>query len=110
VSLYELVSLRLDLFVTSHASPFIAERGACTKVLGPDMWTQGHKEYSTWGYKCLLMEQSSCALTSKICVCRRDDEYSAPLGTGALFVNRLDRRAVYWMTLTLSTYRLDRAH
>jgi hypothetical protein len=24
--------------VTSHASPFIAERGACTKVLSPDMW------------------------------------------------------------------------
>ena len=25
--------------------------------------------------------------------CRRDDEHSAPLGTGALFANRLDRRA-----------------
>jgi hypothetical protein len=81
------------------------------------MWTQGHKEYSTWGYKCLLLEQSSCALTSEICVsrrageasCRRDDEYSAPLSTGALFVNRLDRRAVCWMTLTLFASRWDRA-
>jgi hypothetical protein len=31
------------------------------------MWAQGHKEYSTWGYKCLPLEQSSCVLTSEIC-------------------------------------------
>jgi hypothetical protein len=27
----------------SHASPFIAERGACTKVLSPDMWARDIK-------------------------------------------------------------------
>jgi hypothetical protein len=54
VSLYELMSAYLKLgpgapFVTSYASPFIAEGGgACTKGLGPDMWAQGHKEYSAW--------------------------------------------------------------
>jgi hypothetical protein len=32
------------------------------------MWAKGHKEYITWGYKCFLLEQSSCALTSEICV------------------------------------------
>jgi hypothetical protein len=39
------------------------------------MWAQGHKEYSTWGYKRLLLEQSSRALTSEICAssaCRGD--------------------------------------
>jgi hypothetical protein len=29
---------------------------------------------------------------------------------GALFVNRLVRRAVYWMTLTPSASGLDRTH
>jgi hypothetical protein len=45
------VCLKLGLrasFVTSYASPFMAERGACTKGLGPDMWAQGHKEYIAW--------------------------------------------------------------
>jgi hypothetical protein len=42
--------------------------------------------------------------------CRRDDEYSASLGTGALSANRLVRRAVYWTTLTPSANGLDRAH
>jgi hypothetical protein len=32
------------------------------------MWAQGHKEYSTWVYKCLLLEQSSSALTPEISV------------------------------------------
>jgi hypothetical protein len=31
-------------------------------------------------------------------------------GTGALFVNRLVRRAVCWMTLTSSASGLDRTH
>jgi hypothetical protein len=35
VSLYELVSLRLDLFVTSHASPFIAEGGHAQRYWAP---------------------------------------------------------------------------
>jgi hypothetical protein len=37
------------------------------------MWAQGHKEHSTWGYKRLLLERSSCALTPEIyasSVCR----------------------------------------
>jgi hypothetical protein len=37
-------------------------------VLSPDMWAQGHNGYSTWSYKCSLLEQSSRALTSEICV------------------------------------------
>jgi hypothetical protein len=41
---------------------------------------------------------------------RRDDEHSAPLGTGALFVNRLDRRAVCWVTLMPPASGLDRTH
>jgi hypothetical protein len=40
--------------------------------------------------------------------CRRDDEYSASLGTGALFDNRLVSHAVYWMTLTSSASGLDK--
>jgi hypothetical protein len=36
--------------ITSHASPFIAEGGACTKALGPDMWAQEHKEYNAWSH------------------------------------------------------------
>jgi hypothetical protein len=42
--------------------------------------------------------------------CRREDEYSAPLGTGALFASRLIRRAVCWMGLTPSASGWDRAH
>jgi hypothetical protein len=38
------------------------------------------------------------------------DGYSAPLGMGALFSNRLVRRAVCWMALTPSANGLDRAH
>jgi hypothetical protein len=37
-------------------------------VLSPDMWAQGHNEYSTWSYKCSLLGPSSCALTYEICV------------------------------------------
>jgi hypothetical protein len=37
-------------------------------VLGPDTWTQGHREYNTWDYKYLLPRQSSCVLSSEICV------------------------------------------
>jgi hypothetical protein len=36
--------------------------------LGPDMWAQGHKEYSTWDYKYLLSGQSPCVLSSEIYV------------------------------------------
>jgi hypothetical protein len=82
------------------------------------MWTQRHKEYSAWSHKCLLLGQSSCALTPEISVssacreasCRRDDGYCVPLGTCALFADRLVRRAVYWVTLTPSANRLDRTH
>jgi hypothetical protein len=71
-------------------------------VLSPNMWAQGQNVYSTSSYKCLLLGQSSRALTSEICVPRRvgeasrirDDEHNAPHGTGALFDNRLNRRAV----------------
>jgi hypothetical protein len=35
---------------------------------------------------------------------------SAPNGTGALFVNRLDRRVVCWTTLTTSASGVDRTH
>jgi hypothetical protein len=58
----------------------------------------------------------SCRLRSAYPRCageasgRREDEYSAPFGTGALFASRLDRCAVCWMTLTLSASGLDRAH
>jgi hypothetical protein len=38
------------------------------------------------------------------------DKYSALLGTGALFANRLVRRAVCWMTLMSSASGLDRTH
>jgi hypothetical protein len=41
---------------------------------------------------------------------RRDDEHSAPYDTGALFVNRLDRRAICWVILTPPTSGLDRTH
>jgi hypothetical protein len=37
-------------------------------VLGPDTWAQGHREYNTWDYKYLLPGQSSCVLSSEICV------------------------------------------
>jgi hypothetical protein len=37
-------------------------------VLGPDMWVQGHKEYSAWSHKYLLLGQSSCALTTEISI------------------------------------------
>jgi hypothetical protein len=32
------------------------------------MWAQEHNGCSTWSYQYLLLEQSSCALTPKICV------------------------------------------
>jgi hypothetical protein len=51
-----------------HASPFIVEGGHAQKVLDPDMWAQGHKEYSAWGHQCLLLGQSSCVLTPEISV------------------------------------------
>jgi hypothetical protein len=38
------------------------------KGTGPDMWAQGHKEYSAWSYKCLLLGQASRALTPEISV------------------------------------------
>jgi hypothetical protein len=45
------VCLKLGLsdlsLVALRASPFIAERGACTKGLGPDMWAQGQNIYIT---------------------------------------------------------------
>jgi hypothetical protein len=39
-SLYELVSvcLRLGLSCNAACLPFYSRRGACTKVLSPDMW------------------------------------------------------------------------
>jgi hypothetical protein len=66
----------------------------------------------------LLLGQPSCALTPKISIssacretsCRRDDECCAPLGTGALFPDRLVMCAVFWVTLTPSAGELDTAH
>jgi hypothetical protein len=39
--------------------PLLKLKGACTKVLGPDMWAQGHKEYSAWS---LLMSATGAIL------------------------------------------------
>jgi hypothetical protein len=44
-------------------SPFYSSRGACTRVLSPDMWAQEHNGCKTWGSNTWLLEQSSCALT-----------------------------------------------
>jgi hypothetical protein len=82
------------------------------------MWAQGHKEYSIWSYKCcccgnLLVPwhpRSAYPRRAGEASYRRDDEYSAPLGTGALFYNRLVSRVVCWMTLTPSASGLDRVH
>jgi hypothetical protein len=48
-SLYELVSVYLRLCLPYNAAclPFYSRRRACTKVLSPDMWAQGHNEYYT---------------------------------------------------------------
>jgi hypothetical protein len=35
-------------FVTLHASPFIAQGGARTRVLSPDMWAQEYNGCNTW--------------------------------------------------------------
>jgi hypothetical protein len=74
-SLYELVSvcLRLGLSCNAACLPFYSRREACTKVLNPDMWAQGHNEYCTWSHKRVLLRRSSSALTPEIfisSVCR----------------------------------------
>jgi hypothetical protein len=42
--------------------------------------------------------------------CRREDEYSASFGTGALFASRPSRRATCWMTLTPPASGWDGTH
>jgi hypothetical protein len=42
--------------------------------------------------------------------CRREDEYSAPLGTDALFASKPSRRAACWMTLTPPASGWDGTH
>jgi hypothetical protein len=46
--------------------PFYSSRGACTRVLSPDMWAQEHDGCKTWGSNSCLLEQSSRALTPVI--------------------------------------------
>jgi hypothetical protein len=112
------VSLRLRLCVTSHASPFIAEGGHAQRYWAP---TCGHRDIKNitlgatsvccWGN--ILVSwcpRSAYPRRAGEASCRRDDEHSAPLGTGALFANRLDRRAVCRTTLTSSASGLDKAH
>jgi hypothetical protein len=83
------------------------------------MWAQGHKEYSTWSFKRSLLGQSSRALTSEICV---SSAYKGKLLVEGMIStvrrtarahclsNRLNRRAVCWMTLTPSASGVDRTH
>jgi hypothetical protein len=60
-------SKRLSLCVPSHASPFIAEGGHAQRYWAPTSGPRD-KEYSAWSHKCLLLGQSSCALTPEISV------------------------------------------
>jgi hypothetical protein len=62
------VCLRLGPFCNTACLPFYSRRGACTEVLSPDMWAQGHNEYSTWSHKCVLLGHSSWAPTFEIYV------------------------------------------
>jgi hypothetical protein len=82
------------------------------------MWAQGHNEYSTWSYKCSLLGaiflcldiRDLRILSVQVKLLVEGITNSAPHGMGALFVNRLDRRAVCWTILTLSASRVDRMH
>jgi hypothetical protein len=110
--------VRVNLCCNVACLPFYSWRGVCTKVLSPNMWAQGQNVYSTWDYKCLLLGQSSRALTPEISVSsacwgsflHKGRWVSASHGTGALFTNRLDRCAVCGMTLTPSASGVDRTH
>jgi hypothetical protein len=106
VSLYEFASLRCDLrlrvCVTSHASPFIAEGGHAQWDWAPTCGPKDIKNIAlgTINICCRGNPLVSCRLRSMYpwrageASCRREDGYSAPLGTGALSTNELVRHAV----------------
>jgi hypothetical protein len=115
------VYLKLGLrapFVTSYASPFIAEGGHAQKdwaltcgpsdikniVLGCSNVCCQDNPLVPW------RSRSAYPWRAGEASCRREDEYSAPLGTGALFASRPSRRAACWMTLTPPASGWDETH
>jgi hypothetical protein len=104
--------------VTSHASHFIAEGGHAQRdwaptcgpryvrniVLGPTNACCRDDLLVPWHPRSVYPRRAEEAS------CRREDEYSAPLGTGALFASGPTRRATCWMTLTLPASGWDGTH